>query len=424
MNAPTTTGPRGGKPPVSQIPLRQVSNVKEMLMNDMAKQQLSTVAAKHMNPERMMRLMANALRTTPKLGECQPLSLLGAMMQCASLGLEPNTVLGHAYLIPFDESKWNPQTRQREKMGTNVQLIIGYKGLIDLARRSGHITSISANVHYSDDELWEYEEGTEATLRHRPGDLRGEKLHAYAIAKFKDGGHAYVVLPWSKIMEIRDNSQGWKSALATATKYKKPNQPLNIKSPWATHEDEMAKKTAIRALAKYLPLSTEFRDAVEVDGGNAAFADFAMNPGEGLSVDYIDGEYSGEGGDYDEETGEVHQVEDQRHAQQTIEPEPEKEPARKPASEKKKDAAPRRNASRKEDPAEDQGSMFEPSLSETIQTVDAQIREMLAEGTPLDEALEMCDAQLAHIKAQDEGEHSAMMAEYEKIVAERDGTDA
>ncbi len=178
MNAPTTTGPRGGKPPVSQIPLRQVSNVKEMLMNDMAKQQLSTVAAKHMNPERMMRLMANALRTTPKLGECQPLSLLGAMMQCASLGLEPNTVLGHAYLIPFDESKWNPQTRQRDKVGTNVQLIIGYKGLIDLARRSGHITSISANVHYSDDELWEYEEGTEATLRHRPGDLRGEKLHA------------------------------------------------------------------------------------------------------------------------------------------------------------------------------------------------------------------------------------------------------
>ena len=247
-------------------PLTQVTSVKELLWNDAAKTQLQQVAAAHMKPERMMRLMANAIRTTPKLGECDPMSLLGGLMTCAGLGLEPNTIMGHAYLIPFKNNR---------KGITEVQLVVGYKGLIDLARRSGHITSISANIHYSDDEVWEYEEGTEARLRHVPGAQEGDKLHAYAIAKFRDGGHAYVVLPWAKVMKIRDGSQGWQ----TAVRFNATD-----KSPWKTHEDEMAKKTAIRALAKYLPLSVEFRDALTVDGGKADFAAFAMNPAEQLDA--------------------------------------------------------------------------------------------------------------------------------------------
>lgn len=247
-------------------PLTQVTSVKELLWNDAAKTQLQQVAAAHMKPERMMRLMANAIRTTPKLGECDPMSLLGGLMTCAGLGLEPNTIMGHAYLIPFKNNK---------KGITEVQLVVGYKGLIDLARRSGHITSISANIHYSDDDLWEYEEGTDARLRHVPGPQNGDKLHAYAIAKFRDGGHAYVVLPWAKVMKIRDGSQGWQ----TAVRFNATD-----KNPWKTHEDEMAKKTAIRALAKYLPLSVEFRDALTVDGGKADFAAFAMNPAEQLDA--------------------------------------------------------------------------------------------------------------------------------------------
>lgn len=257
---------------IKSKPLTQVTSVKELLWNEQAKAQLQQVAAAHMKPERMMRLMANAMRTTPKLAECDPMSLLGGLMTCAGLGLEPNTIMGHAYLIPFKNNR---------KKITEVQLVVGYKGLIDLARRSGHITSISANVHYSDDEVWEYEEGTEARLRHVPGAQAGDKLHAYAIAKFRDGGHAYVVLPWSKVLKIRDGSQGWQTAVKFGS---------TAKSPWHTHEDEMAKKTAIRALAKYLPLSVEFRDAITVDGGQADFAAFAMNPTQELDVSPEDDE--------------------------------------------------------------------------------------------------------------------------------------
>lgn len=299
---------------IKSKPLTQVTSVKELLWNDAAKNQLQQVAAAHMKPERMMRLMANAMRTTPKLAECDPMSLLGGLMTCAGLGLEPNTILGHAYLIPFKNNR---------KKITEVQLVVGYKGLIDLARRSGHITSISANVHYSDDDLWEYEEGTEARLRHVPGSQDGEKLHAYAIAKFRDGGHAYVVLPWAKVMKIRDGSQGWQSAVKFGS---------TDKSPWKTHEDEMAKKTAIRALAKYLPLSVEFRDALTVDGSKADFAAFAMNP-----ADQLDAMPEGdEGQTIDGEATAVAAEENQEaEAQQPVEkkPSPAAENA-KPAPEK------------------------------------------------------------------------------------------
>lgn len=415
--------PRAGASatPVSKMPLRQVPDVRTMLVNDMAKQQLQAVAAKHMNPERMMRLMANALRVTPKLGECNPLSLLGAMMQCASLGLEPNTVLGHAYLIPFEKrgkdarGKWIVQE-------TNVQLIIGYKGYIDLARRSGHITSIAAGIHYSDDEdtggLWEYEEGTESRLRHRPGHQEGEKLHAYAIAKFRDGGHAYVVMPWHKIMKIRDGSQGWQAAVRSAEQYKKP-----VNSPWATHEDEMAQKTAIRALAKYLPLSTEFRDGLESDGARQAdYASFAMNPVAGLEAqpEYdLDGSVDDTGGDqFDPETGEVGGdpvIEDQRAAQTTVEPAPEKAPV-----ERQGRGQARNSRSRAADPEPQSGlNLGAPSLSERIKMLDDSIKDMLSEGAPLDEVLEMFEAQLDSIKAEDADEHAAMIDEYEKIAADR-----
>lgn len=318
-------------------PLRQVTQVRELLVNVQARDQLAAVAAKHMNPERMMRVVANAIRTTPKLQECNPLSLLGALMQCASLGLEPNTILGHAYLIPFDKKAPNKQTGKWEVVETNVQLIVGYKGLIDLARRSGHITSLSANIHYSDDELWEYEEGTEAKLRHRPGPLAGKKLHAYAIAKFKDGGHAYVVLPWSHVMKIREGSQGWQQAVRAGKRED---------NPWHKHEDEMAKKTAIRALAKYLPLSVEFMDAISVDEKPADFGAFARDVNLGAAPvedDYIDGDVAD-----DDQPAQITQTDERPVNTATTKPQAD---TRAPAEQKRAEPKPKPARTQEERPS-------------------------------------------------------------------------
>jgi recombination protein RecT len=228
----------------------------------MARDQLQLVAAKHMKPERMMRLMANAIRTTPKLAQSDPLTLLGSMMTCASLGLEPNTVLGHAYLIPFDNKR---------KGITEIQLVLGYKGMIDLARRSGHVVNIHADVVYDNDEF-SYEYGSNQHLRHIPGSARNTPTHAYCHAKLTDG-EAFIVLPYAEVLKVRDASQGYKTAL----KYGKKD------NPWIAHEHQMARKTAVRALFNELPISIEkVVDALEVDGQAADFSGFAMQPAEGM----------------------------------------------------------------------------------------------------------------------------------------------
>ena len=262
---------------VADKPIRQCANVRELLVNKQAMDQLGKVAAKHMNPERMMRVMANAIRTTPKLAECDPLSMLGALMNCAALGLEPNTPLGHAYLIPFKNNK---------KGITEVQMVVGYKGLIDLARRSGQLASIHADVVYSDDELFSHEYGSNQHLRHRPGPRKGKRLGAYAYVKLNLGdgitaeGHRYMTM--DEIIAHRNtHSKNWQ----TAVKFGKTAESLwDEKNPAF---ESMATKTVVRALANRgeLPMSIEFISAMEQDEQKADFARYAINPEDGLTID-------------------------------------------------------------------------------------------------------------------------------------------
>lgn len=254
------------------VPLREVQNARQLLVNNQALEQIGAVAARHLDPTRIARSMLASFRSTPKLAECQPMSLLGSMMTAASLGLEPNTPLGHAYILPFDNNKKTPQGWEKV---TEATLIIGYKGFIDLARRSGQVVSIHADVHYSDDELWEYEYGSEMRLRHKPGDREGEPLHAYCYVRLRDEGEAFVVLPWKHIEKTRDSSQGYKAAVGAAKRYNKP-----INSPWETNLHEMAAKTAVRYLANRggFPMSTDFARAWEIDGERRDFAGIALDP--------------------------------------------------------------------------------------------------------------------------------------------------
>lgn len=377
-------------PALLKTPLRQVGNVKDLLMNEGARNQLAMVSAAHMKPERMMRVVANAIRTTPKLGQCEPMSFLGALMQCAALGLEPNTVLGHAYLIPFDN---------RRKGVTEVQVVVGYKGLIDLARRSGHITSISANIHYSDDELWEYEEGTEATLRHRPGAQEGDKLHAYAIAKFKDGGHAYVVLPWKHVLKIRDGSQGWQSAV----RFGKTKE-----HPWHTHEDAMAMKTAVRALSKYLPLSVEFADAISVDEKQADYRAFAMDPTGGVTIEGDAGESEPE---QEQKAIEGTKVEPEKVTRRQEKAEPQAKRAERETvryAEGQKDEAKTQPAEQKREP--EQASLLP---EEVDYSTNGKLRQFVADVQGMggfDPAFDLWADELERMKVENPDLHSAIIA--------------
>lgn len=216
------------------------SSLPSILMSDSFKRQIMLALPKHLSPDRFLRVALTELRKNKELATCNQKSFLGAIVQCSQLGLEPGDNLGRAYLIPYNNRKLNIK---------ECQLIIGYRGLLDLARRSGNISSISSHCVFENDTL-EFEYGIDEKLKHIPSrEDRGIFVAAYAIAKFKDGGYQFEVMFKDGIDKIRASSKAADSSY----------------SPWATHYEEMAKKTVLRRLCKYLPMSIEVQQAVTID---------------------------------------------------------------------------------------------------------------------------------------------------------------
>ena len=228
-----------------------------------------------MTPERFTRIALSAVSNTPKLGNCTPQSFLGAMMNAAQLGLEPNTPLGQAYLIPFEN---------RKKGITECQFQIGYKGLIDLAYRSGEVKMIDSQTVYENDEF-EYELGMDPVLKHKPARTnRGNPIYFYATFKLTNGGQGF------QVMSIEDVQEH-------AKKYAKTYN----NGPWQTNVEEMAKKTVLKKLLKYAPLKTEFVKQVTSDETIKTSISDHM---EDVPNEYMDVEYE-EHPNEDPVTGEI-----------------------------------------------------------------------------------------------------------------------
>lgn len=203
---------------------------------------IASVMPKQMNPERMFQLAVSCVNQTPHLSECSPQSVLSCLMKCSALGLEPSAVdgLGRAYIIP---------RRNKLTNGYEATLIVGYRGYIDLARRSGQIKDISARVVREGDEF-EYEYGLTEALRHVPSTdpIKGREItHVYMVAHFTDGGHYIEVMSKAEVEEVRKRSAS-------------PNN-----GPWSTDWVQMARKTVIRRAFPYLPVSVEAMSAASAD---------------------------------------------------------------------------------------------------------------------------------------------------------------
>lgn len=183
-------------------------------------------------PERFTRMVLSAISTNPKLGSCTPSSFLGAMMSAAQLGLEPNTPLGQAYILPY-----------LNKGTLEAQFQLGYKGLIDLAYRSGEVELVQAHIVYAND-TFVCEFGLEPKLTHIPADTdRGEPVKVYAMFKTKSGGYGFEVMSMD---DVRSHAEKYSKA------YSKDF------SPWKTNFEEMAKKTVLKKCLKYAPLKSDF----------------------------------------------------------------------------------------------------------------------------------------------------------------------
>jgi recombination protein RecT len=204
-----------------------------MALLDKNKHAIAEAAAKHLDVSRLTKLALSEMRKTPDLVQCVPASVVASVMQAAQLGLEIGGPLGRCYLVPYN----NRKSGKKE-----CQLILGYKGMIELALRSGMVETVEGYPVYEGDHFV-YELGLDRKLEHKPsGEEESKKLtHAYAIIRFKGGGVLFTVLTRKAIDAIREGSPG-------------KNQ-----KPWVEHYAEMAVKSCIRRAFKFSPASTDDR---------------------------------------------------------------------------------------------------------------------------------------------------------------------
>lgn len=203
-------------------------SIREVIGSDRVKDQIARVLPSHLTPERVVRVMLTTITRVPKLAECSQESVLRCLMDCSALGIEPDG--RRAHLIPY---------------GKECQLIVDYKGLIELVRRSGEVSSIRAELVCENDKFaWR-----DGNVSHEVDWLnpRGEARAAYAVAVLKSGEVQSAVMTRDEIEAIRKRSKAGGSG------------------PWVSDWGEMAKKTCVRRLCKMLPLSYEVADALDRD---------------------------------------------------------------------------------------------------------------------------------------------------------------
>jgi recombination protein RecT len=223
---------------------------------DKMKGEIARALPKHVTPERMSRIVLTSLRTTKDLEKCTPASFIGCVMSLAQLGLEPNTPLGHAYLIPRNN---------RKKGIVECTVIIGYPGQLDLSYRSGRVSGIDAEVVREGDEF-SYEKGLTPKLKHVPSGAEDRETkritHAYAIMRLKDGDPIWTVLSMAQIQARKNRSSARNDG------------------PWVTDFEAMCRKTALRANWALAPKSSEMAraEALEVADESGHSQSVAFDP--------------------------------------------------------------------------------------------------------------------------------------------------
>lgn len=237
--------------------VQAINDVRTFINSEKMRKQFSNALPKVLDTNRFVRCLITSINRNPDLANADRMSVISAAMSAAQLGLEIDAVLGRAYLLPYRD----------KKKRLVAQLIVGYRGYVDLAYRSGQLAGLQAEVVFERDHFV-YSYGLNPELEHIPADEedRGPLKYAYCVAHLKNGGSVFRVLNRSEIARHRTSSR------AAASEY----------SPWTTHEAEMWRKTAIRALASLLPLSPELRDAVAADENDDPPGSIPLDLGEAI----------------------------------------------------------------------------------------------------------------------------------------------
>lgn len=263
IKSPTNTAAMTEKAAAAPMVKKSTSAI-DFLNSESFKKQLSMALPKFFDTDRFVRSAISDFRLNPALQECSVPSVLGFYMQAAMCGLEPSSVLGQCYPVPFN----NRKTGAKE-----CQFIIGYRGMASIARRSGEVLSIDAKIVHEKD-TFELVYGLDSNITHVPyleGDP-GAMIGAYCIVKFKDGSHQFEYMPKYKIDEHRKRSKGGNYG------------------PWVTDYEEMAKKTVFRSIFKWLPVSIEAASVERADSNVVNYQPPLKgedNPEDMIEIDFV-----------------------------------------------------------------------------------------------------------------------------------------
>lgn len=266
----TTTNQQGmiAKTANKSVPKKTNRTIKDYIT--MYQGEIAKALPSVMTPERFVRIATTAVTNTPKLANCTPQSFIGALLNAAQLGLEPNTPLGQAYLIPY---------------GNQCQFQIGYLGMVELAQRAG--TNVDAHVVYANDEF-DYSLGLHPDIKHVPAMKdRGEAIAYYAV--WRNGENFGF-----EVMSRED-----------VEKHMKRYSKTYSNGPWKTEFDEMAKKTVLKRALKYAPKKTDLARAVMQDETVKQFDPKSDNNMSDAKNDFFDVEFDEVDENTDPVTGEV-----------------------------------------------------------------------------------------------------------------------
>lgn len=243
----------------------------------------------NIDADRMLTMITSTIQKNPKLLKCTPQSLFGAFIQTALLGLNP--ALGESWIIPYKNNK----TQNME-----AQFQIGAKGYVVLAYRSNILTLFEATLRHSKDKF-ELQKGTHPIIAHTPVYESGntEIVGVYAVAHFVNGSRTFEYMPIEEIEKHRMLSKSQK--VQQSGSWIPSTKPLKV---WKEHYGEMAKKTVMIRLCKYLPreqIGSQLTDALNVDGGIIQLQQYD----KGILPENIEKPEYDNDSKVDEETGEI-----------------------------------------------------------------------------------------------------------------------
>jgi recombination protein RecT len=233
---------------------KRVPTIKDRLSGPDFMVEVAKVLPQHLTAERFTKIALLALNKTPKLMHCDQMSFFTALMTLSEFGLEPDG--RRAHLIPFRNSR---KSNAAGKDVYDCQLIIDYKGITELMFRSGLVSSVAADVVCENDDF-EYDRRVVVRHKIKFGEPRGKAIAYWAGVRFKDGAEVWDCMSMDDVDRIRKRSRA------------------SNDGPWVTDPNEMGKKTVLRRLSKYVPWSSEIRQAMEIDDDQFIDGELAAPP--------------------------------------------------------------------------------------------------------------------------------------------------